>query len=196
MAATTQHNSDAPPKTGETSKPEIPQTQRAYTLRLRGLTPDDHSWCDAVWATHEAVNNGAGVFGDWLLTLRGGLDHTLADEPRVDLQSAEGRKLVETTLKDLRKAAKSGHADPTEPDAVAEIERQRNARIRDRRILLALSWLSVESSPRHNDTREKSVVATGTIPQSERNERVTAALRDILGKRGLTDTDIQSWLAD
>ena len=28
---------------------------------------------DARWATHEAVNKGAKVFGDWLLTLRGAL---------------------------------------------------------------------------------------------------------------------------
>ena len=36
---------------------------------------------DALWATHEAVNRGAKVFGDWLLTLRGGLDHNLAVSP-------------------------------------------------------------------------------------------------------------------
>ena len=47
-------------------------TQRAYTLRLHGVDRNDNSWRDALWATHEAVNNGAKVFGDWLLTLRGG----------------------------------------------------------------------------------------------------------------------------
>ena len=56
-----------------------PVTQRAYTLRLRGVDPNDTSWREAVWQTHEAVNKGAKVFGDWLLTLRGGLDHNLAD---------------------------------------------------------------------------------------------------------------------
>jgi hypothetical protein len=55
-------------------------TQRAYTLRLAGLDPSDDSWREALWQTHEAVNIGAKVFGDWLLTFRGGLDHTLADK--------------------------------------------------------------------------------------------------------------------
>ena len=49
-----------------------PTTQRSYTLRLHGVDRNDNSWRDALWATHEAVNNGAKVFGDWLLTLRGG----------------------------------------------------------------------------------------------------------------------------
>lgn len=47
-----------------------PTTQRAYTLRLRGRTDSEQSWRDALWATHEAVNKGAKVFGDWLLTMR------------------------------------------------------------------------------------------------------------------------------
>jgi hypothetical protein len=64
-------------------------TQRAYTLRLRpAITKDEPSEevvrktqeiQDALWATHEAVNKGAKVFGDWLLILRGGLDHNLQD---------------------------------------------------------------------------------------------------------------------
>jgi len=45
-------------------------TQRAYTLRLRGADPQDQSWRDALWTTHEAVNKGAKVFGDWMLTLQ------------------------------------------------------------------------------------------------------------------------------
>ena len=52
-------------------------TQRAYTLRLRGAGPQDQSWRDALWATHEAVNKGAKAFGDWLLTLRGMSDEQL-----------------------------------------------------------------------------------------------------------------------
>lgn len=45
---------------------ELPTTQRAYTLRLRGASPDDTAWRDALWATHEAINAGAKVFGEWL----------------------------------------------------------------------------------------------------------------------------------
>ena len=42
-----------------------PTTQRAYTLRLHDADKNDRSWCLALWATHEAVNKGAKVFGDW-----------------------------------------------------------------------------------------------------------------------------------
>jgi hypothetical protein len=98
-----------------------PVTQRAYTLRLRrgpGECPacqkgDCDCWSGALWATHEAVNRGAKVFGDWLLTLRGGLCHTLAD--------------IDVPVKGKKPARK-----PTEQER------------RDRRVLLALSWLSVE----------------------------------------------------
>ena len=54
-------------------------TQRAYTLRIRPATTKSDSpeiirektreLQDALWATHEAVNRGAQVFGKWLLTL-------------------------------------------------------------------------------------------------------------------------------
>ena len=76
-------------------------TRRAYSLRLKSSNPEDESWKEKLWTTHEIVNRGVKEFGDWLLTLRGGLDHKLAG-----------------TREDGK---------------------------RDRRILLALSWLSVES---------------------------------------------------
>ena len=125
-------------------------TQRAYTLRLRGTDVADNSWRDALWATHEAVNNGAKVFGDWLLTLRGGICHTLADG---DHQS--------------------------------------------RRTLLALSWLSVESAPKKGDRHEKFVVACGEKDsQASRNEKVLKRLREILAKRGVNGTELDSWVSD
>lgn len=119
-------------------KQELPTTQRAYTLRLRGID-GDAAWREALWATHEAVNRGAKVFGEWLLTLRGGLCHTLADQG---------------------------------PDA------QR----KDRRILLALSWLSVEDE--HGAPKEFVIT-----------DRV-AALRDILAKRGVKDPEAGQWMQD
>jgi len=64
------------------SKPDL--TQRAYTLRLAGTNPRDHTWRDGLWKTHEAVNLGAKAFGDWLLTMRGGLDPTLAESTTLD----------------------------------------------------------------------------------------------------------------
>jgi len=84
------------------SEPNLPATQRAYTLRLSGTNREDAAWRDRLWRTHDSVNQGAKIFGDWLLTLRGGLCHTLADG---------------------------------DPDSQ-----------KDRRIILALSWLSVESA--------------------------------------------------
>lgn len=142
---------------------ELPTTQRAYTLRLRGIDPKDNSWRDALWATHEAVNRGAKVFGDWLLTLRGGLSHTLAD-------------------------AKV-------PQGKDKPERGPNAEERrDRRILLALSWLSVESAPRVGDPHGNFIVASEKEDsQSARNERVLTA---ILQTRGVTGTDLEGWIAD
>lgn len=139
-----------------------PVTQpRAYTLRLCGSDSTDPSWRDALWQTHEAVNRGAKAFGDWMLTLRGGLDHALAEK----VSGAQGK-----------------------PDRIPTPE-ERKAR----RILLALSWLSVESelgAPR------KFIVASGQDSEQVRNDRVVAALRDILASRGLAEEQIDEWSDD
>lgn len=121
--------------------PTLPTTQRAYTLRLRGVDPNDQSWRDALWATHEAVNRGAKVFGEWLLTLRGGLNHKLADE------GASGQR-------------------------------------KDRRILLALSWLSVEDA--HGAPQDESlIVARGTESTDCRSHKLCDTLVEILKARKL-----------
>ena len=141
-------------------------TQRAYTLRLHGPDKNDHSWREALWATHEAVNSGAKVFGDWLLTLRGGLDHGLVDLPVPKKKLHEARP----------------------PNA---------QEIRDRRILLALSWLSVESAPRHDELRSTFIVASGGNGGNEHiSERVIAALREILRLRNLEPSAIGTWVRD
>jgi len=132
-------------------KIELPTTQRAYTLRLRGANPDDTTWRDALWATHEAVNKGAKAFGDWLLTLRGGLCHTLADA-KVPVGKDK-------------------------PDRDPTVEERR-----DRRILLALSWLSVEDA---HGAPEEFVV-----------ENPVETLRAILGARGLTENNRGDWMKD
>mgnify|MGYP001268940996 CR=1 FL=1 len=103
-----------PQRRGDDMDKQAAVTQRAYTLRLRGADPQDQSWRDPLWQTHEAVNKGAKAFGDWLLTLRGGLDHILADAKVKDGKGKPDR-------------------DPTDEER------------KGRRILLALSWLSVES---------------------------------------------------
>jgi len=154
-------------------QPQVPVTQRAYTLRL-GRVPGECAacqadvcdcWREALWATHEAVNKGAKAFGDWLLTLRGGLFHTLAD---MDVP-AKGKK------KPARK--------PTDEER------------RDRRVLLALSWLSVEDE--HGaPTGEGLHVATGKDAGNKRSKAVLTALREILRSRGVKEKEIEGWLAD
>jgi hypothetical protein len=134
-----------------------PVTQRAYTLRLRrgpgkclACQKDDcDCWRDALWATHEAVNRGAKAFGDWLLTLRGGLCHALAD--------------MEVPA--------------------------------NRRVLLALSWLSVEDE-RGAPDGDGLRIATGKEPADKRGEAVKAALREILEKRGVQASEIEKWVRD
>lgn len=130
---------------------KLPVTQRAYTLRLRGAASSDTSWRKALWQTHEGVNKGAKAFGDWLLTLRGGLDHTLAD----------------TKVK--------GGKGKLDRDATDE-------KRKERRILLALSWLSVESKL---GVPEDCIIASGTEASEDRNGKVIAALEEILKSRGL-----------
>ncbi len=144
----------------------VPVTQRAYTLRLRGIPPQDNTcpqdqtWRENLWRTHEAVNNGAKAFGDWLLTLRGGLCHTLADMPTVQ---GKGK-----------------------PDQSSEL--------RDRRILLALSWLSVESKDGAPSNVPGLIVASGNEPHSDRNHKVMDAFRKILQSRGFNKNDSETWV--
>ncbi|MFZ5866717.1 MAG: type V CRISPR-associated protein Cas12b [Thermodesulfobacteriota bacterium] len=135
--------------------------QRAYTMRLQGMDRADASWRQHLWETHLAVNKGAKVFSDWLLTLRGGLDHTLAD-----VRIPTGTKKL--TVK----------------------ERCVN------RILLALSWLSVESAESELELPKLHIVAYGKESQVVRNKKVLAALRNILESRDLTQRDIDAWIND
>lgn len=138
-------------------------TQRAYTLRLRGADPSDQSWRDKLWKTHEAVNKGAKVFGDWLLTLRGGLSHELVD---MKVKNKKGEELAPS---------------PEEK--------------KDHRIMLALSWLSVESETGapskyfvQNDLDTKNCKRS--------NWKTVDALKEILKVRGVSDTDSDQWLTD
>ena len=139
-----------------------PITQRAYTLRLRGADPSDTSWRKALWQTHEGVNKGAKAFGDWLLTLRGGLDHTLAD---TEVKGGKGKP----------------DRDPTDEERKA------------RRILLALSWLSVES---RLGAPANFIIASGQDAAEDRNGKVLTALEEILKSRNLADSEIGEWKND
>jgi hypothetical protein len=131
--------------------------ERTYTFRLTEAPGQpDAAWRRRLWLTHEAVNAGSRLFGDWLLTLRGGLCHSLAE-----------------TTKGRGRARNHDDAKP----------------IRRRRVLLALSWLSVES--RHGAPLEFAVASTPS-----HTPRTLAALADILEKRGLAAPVIEQWLQD
>lgn len=167
---------------------KLPVTQRAYTLRLRGIE-NDNSWRDRLWKTHEAVNKGAKVFGDWLLTMRGGLDHTLADEPLIS------KEVIDKEWDALKKEAKKKKTEEPDRDKAEEAaEFKRQGRIRDKRILLALSWLSVESIKGAPDSH----FVSNTLDKSGRRGdwKTVDALKKILKSRGIADDEIQSWLND
>lgn len=115
---------------------DITCTTRAYTIRLTG----DGNWRDQLWSTHVAVNRGAWAWGDWLLTLRGGLPASLAkDHP-------------------------------------------------ERRVLLALSWFSVESPA---TLVNAPIVAGGK--DEDRQEKVLTAFRQVLKANNVTN--IEDWVA-
>ncbi len=140
--------------------PQLPTTQRAYTLRLCGHSADDQTWRDTLWKTHVAVNRGAKAFGDWLLTLRGGLCHTLADA-----------------------TVPVGKGKPDREPTAAER--------RHRTIILALSWLSVESHETERDAPVAHFVPVGDgVPQT------VEALRTILQNRSVDESEIADWLRD
>ena len=111
-------------------------TTRSYTLRLSGVD----NWQEFLWQTHLAVNRAAWVWGDWLLTLRGGLPPDLS----------------------------AGYPE--------------------RRVLLALSWLSVES-PKSLVPNEpgKLVVAYGDEAADVRSEKVTRRFAEILDRLRVLD---------
>lgn len=73
-----------------TSKPHI-VTQCAYTLQLTSISPEDQSWRNTIWKTHEAVNYGIKQFGEWPLTLRGGITPTLNHRDTGDSGDKERR---------------------------------------------------------------------------------------------------------
>lgn len=134
-------------------------TTRAYTLKLQCASNkegDKRELWRKLWLTHEAVNKGARVFGDWLLTLRGGLNHELADKYE------DGKKTSDFDKK-------------------------------NRRILLALSWLSVES---RLGAPEKHIVAAGDEPDGKRIKAVMEVFKKVLGKQGMKEKEIQSWVTD
>lgn len=116
-------------------------TTRAYTLRLDQL--NDAAWRVHVWNTHVTVNRGVWTWGDWLLSLRGALPASLANE---------------------------------QPE---------------RRVVLALSWLSVESP--ESLSPGDHIVARGSDDTKDRVEKVKQRFQQILQEKKATKRD--EWLA-
>ena len=131
----------------------VTKTQRAYTLRLTGTESEPGLVADLLWKTHAAVNVGVRTFGNWLLTLRGGISHDLVEAP------------VRT---------RKGNRAPT------------NEEFQDRRLLLALSWLTVESAD--------GAPAQYVVGRSAGGWATVEALTDILRERGVNESVVAEWV--
>ncbi len=142
-------------------------TKRAYTLKLAPSDGTDGRWKDYLWNTHEAINKGVKVFGDWLMTFRGGICHALAE---ADLP---------------KKAAK----DKT-------LEETRREHVSRRRRFLALSWLSVEDAAGAPEEYVVATGDEASETKEERHQKVLRAFRSILKKRGLDRDEIEEWVHD
>lgn len=170
--------------------PATVTTTRAYTLRLSG--PEESNWRDLLWNTHCAVNRGVQVWGDWLLTLRGGLPAALADDP----------ELLPITDKEVKAGIKKRKLadDESEEGRQQELERQR---VQSLRVVLALSWLSVEAPA--SLVPERQIVARGLkfAPDADRHkfkkqqdELIEARFCEILQRKRIRKTEHQQWKAD
>lgn len=123
---------------------EIPTTTRAYTLKLDGAA--DSRWRESLWSTHLTVNRGVQAWGDWLLTLRGGLPASLAnDHP-------------------------------------------------ERQVVLALSWLSVESPAEFAPT--DFIIATGQQSADERAAAMRERFARVLQQKGIAAAEHEQWMTN
>lgn len=147
-------------------------TLRAYTLKLSGRD----NWRDVLWNTHCTVNRGVRVWGNWLLTLRGGLPASLADDAKV----------LPVTEKEV--AAKLKRRKPNGAQAEDEVRRiLENQRLDGLRVVLALSWLSVESPA--SFVPQEHIVARGTETTEERRRNVTKRFQEILERLDIQGRD-------
>lgn len=135
--------------------PPSNDTQRAYTMRLMPLCGDaisEQQWRDLLWRTHEVVNRGAQVFGDFMLTMRGGLPANLVGQEDNPLK------------------------------------------LKQYRVALAVSWLSVEAGAGAHDDLKPYVVAEST--DAEIKAKVGKVFAQLLTLKGVTAEDIPAWKND
>jgi hypothetical protein len=170
-------------------------TTRAYTIKLTGsetsdTTNDTPEWRRLLWKTHVTANRGVQVWGDWLLTLRGGLPAALvalaADGSGV-LPVTE--KEVEAALKDAKIKGKAKTERSPQFKECLIAERRDNLRI-----LLALSWLSVEAVDPRSTISLPHVVASADDDTQVRVANVLAAFEMVLSRKGVPVGEHESWL--
>jgi len=159
------------------------ETQRAYTFRLKGL-PDceGNDWKEPLWRTHLTVNKAAAMFGDWLMTFRGGICHELAERP--DLYGKDKTPENDPERHDYIRPYPAGL--PGEDQIENDPERHDYIRR-----LLILSWLSVESAA---GAPEKYVVVSADEDTGKRQRLLLDALETILKKREMQAKEIPGWL--
>ncbi len=158
-------------------------TTRAYTVRLTGDTESD--WRQQLWATHLTANHAVKFWGEWLLTLRGGLHAAIVDDP----------KLLPVTDKDVATAVaavKKADSASAVTDAVVrtELELARRNRLR---VILAISWLSVEAG-QPGEIPDQLIVAVGSDSVQERAAATLLRFREILHRKGIPASEQESWM--
>lgn len=165
-------------------------TTRAYTIKLTAPSEtgdNDQSWRELLWKTHVTANRGVQVWGDWLLTLRGGLPAKLADDDSGVLPVTE--KDVKAALKD------AGITGKAQDEQFAEYEHHLKTARRDNlRTLLALSWLSVEAVDPNSTTELPHQITTGSEDTADRVKKVLAAFEQILLAKHVPKDEHESWL--
>lgn len=152
-------------------------TTRAYTVRLTGDASG--GWRLPLWKTHVTANRAVQVWGDWLLTLRGGLPASTIDDP--ELHSIDEKQ--------IQAFAKASEGRFTVDEAHGQLQQQRVDKLR---AVLALSWLSVEAG---QGIPDRFVVARETESLQDRTAAVLGRFEQILRQKRVPDAEHASWIA-
>ena len=148
-------------------------TTRAYTVRLAGEKGTD--WQRQLWLTHSTANHAVRVWGEWLLTLRGGLPASLVDDP----------ELLPVTDKDIAAAvAAAKKADPGAELDDSVLRNQLELARRDRfRVVLTISWLSVEAG-QPGEIPDNLIVSRGSDSVQGHGVGSPGAVHGVAGRAG------------
>ncbi len=164
-------------------------TTRAYTIKLSGPADaeQDSDWRERLWKTHVTANRGVQVWGDWLLTLRGGLPASVIDDPEL-------LPVTDSLVKDALKEAGLSGKEAKQAEAVFRANLEAD-RVETLRTLLALSWLSVEAAEDQNAINERFIVARASDTTEVRIANVLARFDQILQRKGIPEADRDAWRA-